>query len=81
MYLQILPGVSFFRLHSRPSIIRLQMRFDAWYIRQASRRYGGLGLLYCAFSAVASASCNGGFVGSSLPKQFQYLIFLIKATV
>jgi hypothetical protein len=27
------------------SVIRLQMRFDAWYIRQANRRHGGLGLL------------------------------------
>jgi hypothetical protein len=34
-----------FRLHFRPSVIRLQMRFDARYIRQASRRHGGLGLL------------------------------------
>jgi hypothetical protein len=34
-----------FRLYFRPSVIRLQMRFDARYIRQASHRHGGLGLL------------------------------------
>jgi hypothetical protein len=36
-----------FRLLFRPFVSRLQMRFDARYIRQASRRHGGLGLLAC----------------------------------
>jgi hypothetical protein len=34
---------SVFRLHFRQSI-RFQMKFDGWYIIQASRRHGGMGL-------------------------------------
>jgi hypothetical protein len=44
-----------FRLHFRLSVIRLQMRFDARYIRQASCRHGGLGLLACIERTVSRA--------------------------
>jgi hypothetical protein len=44
-----------FRLLFRPFVSRLQMRFDARYIRQASRRHGGLGLLSCIERTVSRA--------------------------
>jgi hypothetical protein len=44
-----------FHLHFRPSVVRLQMRFDAIHIRQASRRHGGLGLLACVERTVSRA--------------------------
>jgi hypothetical protein len=44
-----------FRLLFRPFVSRLQMRFDARYIKQASRRHGGLGLLACIERTVSRA--------------------------
>jgi hypothetical protein len=44
-----------FRLLFRLFVSRLQMRFDARYIRQASRRLGGLGLLSCIERTVSRA--------------------------
>jgi hypothetical protein len=56
--LQILPGVSF-AVQAVRQQIRLQMRFDARCIRQASRRHGGLGLLSCIERTVSRAYTRG----------------------
>jgi hypothetical protein len=68
-----------FRLHFRPSVIRLQMRFDAKYIRQPSCRHGGLGLLACIERRVSRAYTRGTkktFAAGAAIDQIMYIITL-----
>jgi hypothetical protein len=69
-----------FRLLFRPFVSRLQMRFDARYIRQASRRHGGLGLLSCIERTVSRAYTRGTkkncFAAGAAIDQIMYFITL-----
>jgi hypothetical protein len=68
-----------FRLHFRPSVVRLQMRFDARYIRQASRRHGGLGLFVYIERAVSLAYARykkNSFAAGAAIDQIMYFITL-----
>jgi hypothetical protein len=66
-----------FCLHFRLSVIRLQMRFDAWYIRQASRRHGGLGLLYIEHTeSPANARYKNCFAAGAATDLIMYFITL-----
>jgi hypothetical protein len=53
------------------------MRFDAWYIRQASRRHGGLGLLHRAHSesCIRTVQKNCFAAGAAID-QIMYFITL-----
>jgi hypothetical protein len=68
-----------FRLLFRPFVSRLQMRFDARYIRQASRRHGGLGLLACIERTVSRAYARykkNCFAAGAAIDQIMYFITL-----
>jgi hypothetical protein len=69
-----------FRLLFRPFVSILQMRFDARYIRQASRRHGGLGLLSYIERTVSRAYTRGTkkncFAAEAAIDQIMYFITL-----